>query len=737
MTSNVLALSFESPALLIGLAAAAIPVVLHLMASVRAPQVAFPSLRFLAAAMERTARRRRVQHWLLLILRSLVLGLLAVAAAEPITRALSLWGPSHAAVVIIDTSGSMAASDSRGARFDRARDAARAILSGDRRPGQAALLTTTGAVDTAALTTDLAKLRTELARLRPVAQVGSIAERLRQAERLLATSPADSRTIWIITDLQHHDVADLLESAAWANLSGSSIGIVTTGQEAVDNVGIVDLSITGRRVAGGRVEIRATIRNASATPARARAWLMIEGQPAGPEIVRHLAAAGEPGDTAPMTFSHAMPLDGEPLRGGILLADTDALADDDGRYFNLDSGPPVRALVVTGPADGSLPPLLEPGAMLIAALTPYGDRTGPIRVSAKTAAGFTADDLRGVDAAFFCQAPRFDAAGARAIVEFVHAGGTAVLFPGPGMDIDNYHQRFIRDVPQAGGFLPAGIGPAISPSPEPVTTQWIDIHHPYFAGLHAQAADYPQLLVQRRFQLSPASSGGRTLIQLAGDAPLLTTKAFGRGVVVLAAVPDTRLWSDLPLSHLFLPMVTRMAMQARNSASNPTAYPSGAQVVIRPSEIDGLDASEAVLQVFPPSQGPRMDLRAAGDSDELQWVIDSAGPPGLTHWQIVGPGVADRPEWRGAFAVNAAATETDLQAYPIDALRTELAGRPGVTVVVADSLTGAEEQLAAQQKGRNWWDIIAVVAVGALIAEALAANIGSSRATGRREARAS
>jgi hypothetical protein len=227
------------------------------------------------------------------------------------------------------------------------------------------------------------------------------------------------------------------------------------------------------------------------------------------------------------------------------------------------------------------------------------------------------------------------------------------------------------------------------------------------------------------------------LIQLADGAPLLTTKTFGRGVVALAAVPDTRLWSDLPLSHLFLPMVTRMAMHARDSASGPTAYPSGVQVVIRPSGTGDLDASEALLQVFPPRQGPRMDLHAVSDGDARHWVIDSAGPPGLTHWQIVGPGVEDRPEWRGAFAVNAAAAETDLRAYPIDALRTDLVGRAATTVVVADSLTGAETQLATQQKGRNWWDIIAAVAVAALIAEALAANIGSSRATGRREARAS
>jgi hypothetical protein len=575
-----------------------------------------------------------------------------------------------------------------------------------------------------------------LGRLRPHAQAGSIARQLRQAERVLAQSSADSKTVWIITDLQRGDVEDLLQSNAWAGLSDASIVIVTVGQEPVDNVGVVDLSITGRRVAGGRIGITATLQNASDIPARARAWLMVEGRPAGPEVVRHLAAAGEAGDRTPVTFSHMMPPDGQALRGGVLLADTDALADDDGRYFSLDSGPPVRALVVTGPADSDLPALLQPGAMLTAALTPYGESTGPIRVVTIAAEAFTPSDLAGVDAAFFCQAPRFEGSIAQAIVEFVHAGGTAVLFPGPGLDIDNYHQRFVRDVPQANGLLPATIDSAISVPNGSTTTQWIDIRHPYFAGLHAQASDYPQLLVQRWFRLDPASTGGRTLIQLAGGGPLLATKTFGRGAVALCAVPDTRLWSDLPLSHLFLPMVTRMAMQSRGAASRPAAYASGERVVVKPPGAEDLDPDDLVLQVFPPGQGPRKDLRADVGEDGVQWVIDPAGEPGLTHWRIAGPNVEDRAQWRGAFAVNAAAGETDLQAYPTDLLRAELVERGGSTVV-AGGLADAQGQLTAQRKGQNWWDVIAVIAIAALVAEALAANIGSSRSGPSRETRAS
>ena len=109
---------FRTPLLLLGLAAAAIPVVLHLLSSVRAPEVYFPTLRFLRISMEKTARRRRLEHWLLLLIRGLLLGLLALAVAEPFLKAGAgfLAGARTAAVVIVDNSHSMAVPAAGGSR---------------------------------------------------------------------------------------------------------------------------------------------------------------------------------------------------------------------------------------------------------------------------------------------------------------------------------------------------------------------------------------------------------------------------------------------------------------------------------------------------------------------------------------------------------------------------------------------------------------------------------------------
>src|ERR1035437_3631203 len=102
----VIAFSFVAPLLLLGLLAALIPWVLHLLSSVRAQEVFFPTLRFLKLSMEKTARRRRIQHWLLLAVRTLLLALLCLAVAQPITAAVGGWMGFNksAAVLVVDNS---------------------------------------------------------------------------------------------------------------------------------------------------------------------------------------------------------------------------------------------------------------------------------------------------------------------------------------------------------------------------------------------------------------------------------------------------------------------------------------------------------------------------------------------------------------------------------------------------------------------------------------------------------
>src|ERR1043166_2120703 len=123
-------MSFLSPLMLFGAIAASIPVAIHLFFRSRYRTVPWAAMKFLLTAVEQTSRRLRFQELLLLCLRMLLLVMLALAFARPISTIVrgTGRGDSVDAVFVIDTSFSMGAKDGAKTRLQRAQDEAIKII---------------------------------------------------------------------------------------------------------------------------------------------------------------------------------------------------------------------------------------------------------------------------------------------------------------------------------------------------------------------------------------------------------------------------------------------------------------------------------------------------------------------------------------------------------------------------------------------------------------------------------
>ncbi len=263
-----LAVTFVTPLLLIGLLAAGIPPLLHLLSRARAKEVPFPTLRFLHLSMEKTARRRKLRQWLLMALRCGVLALLAMSVAEPISRAAGTWwsGTGGSAVVVLDNSMSMSAAAGEGGktRLALAKAQAASLLDGPARPGIAGVLTTNGGLVSTELTTRLDLLRQGLADAPASVGRALLAQRVQAAAGLLSGQVGGRKSLYVFSDLQKVSFQELVSLPAGTAGEAIDLVIVDTASPQTANVAVSDLRVTGQGVVGAVMTFTAELVNSAA-----------------------------------------------------------------------------------------------------------------------------------------------------------------------------------------------------------------------------------------------------------------------------------------------------------------------------------------------------------------------------------------------------------------------------------------------------------------------------------------
>ena len=90
-------MNFLNPVFLAGLAAAAIPILIHLFTRRQPKSIPFSSLEFLAEVHQSEIRRLKLKQWVLLALRTLAIAALAIAMAKPLAGRTSAGAPSRVA----------------------------------------------------------------------------------------------------------------------------------------------------------------------------------------------------------------------------------------------------------------------------------------------------------------------------------------------------------------------------------------------------------------------------------------------------------------------------------------------------------------------------------------------------------------------------------------------------------------------------------------------------------------
>ena len=313
-------MSFLHPLALLGLAAAAIPALLHLLERRVPPEAEFPPIRYLSEAERQSARRLKLRHLLLLVLRTALIALIVMAAARPLVRSRGpVGGEAHeptALALILDNSPSSGAVVDGRPLIERLKSVAHAAIARAAAGDCVWLMLSDGVARAGSHDALLATVDSVVPGWRRL----DLTEAVARASRLVDAEPLPGREVAVVSDLQRTTVgegrADIPRGVRVLALAPTSSG------DALANRGVAQA-----RVADGALAI-AVAGTPGGSPAPVTVRLRPAGSPAGRnrDVGRALAA---PGSSASVPLPSVAP--GWWIGEAVL--DPDELRADDRRAF--------------------------------------------------------------------------------------------------------------------------------------------------------------------------------------------------------------------------------------------------------------------------------------------------------------------------------------------------------------------------------------------------------------------
>lgn len=623
-------LSFLQPGMLIGAAAAALPVILHFLSRRRVRRQTFSDLRFLEQAQSRQARSLGVRRWLLLLLRVLALLLVVAGAAGPRWGGLADAGSGGACLIVVDTSASAGARRGAGTVLDAELADAAALIR--QLPAGAAVQIITAGSRTAALFGDwLPAGEAAAAALSAAMQTdGSydLGAVLREAARQVARAPGAPVDLILVGDLQSLPDDPAWPEAARAVRQAREVRVLLreVAPDRGTNGGVVDIRAPGRALRTGETaRVEATVISGQAGQ---RFTLEIDGRPVAEAVVTD-AAAG------PIALEFALSVPGPGLHAGWVGKESDLLAADDRRPFVLAVPERLTVLIIHGPDRSGDGAAGRGGWRFVAEALAPGEADGPYAVAVQVSDEATTGAIATAAVVVLVDPGPLGRAAQEALIGRVRGGGGVLLAAA-----DPLLTEYL-----GGTLLPAlGLQPgaeARSAAGEGLHARIVDPSHPLFASLDESARATVEDIRWRRW-LAVDPAGARVVLELTGGPPLLLERELGDGRVAVLA--------------------THLGADAGDLAHSPMALPLLQRLVSWLGTGSGLDGASAALV----GQDLRVRVRRSAPSTALAdaGALTVAGPGAASTraadlvWRGDTPVLEAGPADRAGFAVFASAADT-------------------------------------------------------------------------------
>lgn len=568
-------MTFINAIMVAGVAALAVPLVIHLFHRSRPKHIYWGAMHLLEEALLENKRRLNLENLLLLLIRCLIPTLLALSMARPVfTRFAELLGSGNSSIaIVLDDSYSMGAVNAGRSAFDSARESISALLDtgGGGSEANVVLAGSTPELLRDKSTYDALLLVRELAEVKAVHGPGDWNKALESGFQELGKMTQPVRDLVWISDFQKRDFADgagtalnrlnaLREDAEIK----PRVVLFPVGETVPDNVAVMSLDYSSLLQGVGQpFTVRATVKNFGDKEWPAlRVFFRVDGEEREVGEIR-LA----PREERQVLFTHVFAKAGSHVIE--VFADADSLRADNSRRASIPVWEQLSVLLVNGePSDQ---PLKGETDYLKMALEPLVGGTNLIRAKEVSAFQFNPGDLTGHQVLVLANVINLNEARLGAVKEFVRTGGGLLIFPGNRIQAAWYNDVLavregiapLRYVALEGDNNGAGIRIL----PQRYDHAALELFNEAGNGRLSDA----QIRIWYKAELAsaPGHVPGSVIAQLTGGGPFLAERAYGQGRVLQSVVPCDSDWSNLPLRPFFVPLMQRLAAHLATDAIPP------------------------------------------------------------------------------------------------------------------------------------------------------------------------
>lgn len=446
--------------LLSGLTLASIPIIIYLIHRQRLKVIEWAAMQFLLEIVEEQ-KRFRIEELILLLLRVLMLLFLALAVARPALSSgamASLIGNDGDALMILDSTFSMATRQGARTRYDAARERAQTVIDGLPQGFGISLINGSTRPDTVigSYSTDHELVKQTVKSMKPTSLSGKPESMLQHAKKVLKDAKNASKSIFLISDFQREDWETPSEAvkSAIADLGKDNQLVFVPVGDAIDyNLSVAQLSLVQGAVREGQTAyFEARIENQS--PEKASSVpvdFVIDG-----ETVDSKSIDVPANQFARIFFSQAIAVAG-PHRA-ILRIGEDANPADNTRYLAFDAHESLKVLAVLD--QDPVPGTDKPTDFVELCLNPLSRRQNGSRALYQfthiSAQDLLAVDLSEYELIVMANVSEVSKVEAERLEEFAKNGGGILMFLGQNVDPEGYNAGLYRD---GNGLFPWALAP--------------------------------------------------------------------------------------------------------------------------------------------------------------------------------------------------------------------------------------------------------------------------------------